>query len=105
MRRALLLVACLAVAVPAFAIWPFSKPSYVLTVVGGSGGGSYKAGTVVPITALSIPPGAFVAWLSGGPAAWGSRPQDFANPNAVATTFTMPKHAETIQVTYSTPIP
>ena len=102
MRRALFLLVCLAVAVPAFAIWPFSHKTYTLTVVGGSGSGTYASGAKVPIAA-AVPPGAFVAWLSGGPTAWGSRPSDFQNPNAATTVFTMPNHAETIQATYTGP--
>lgn len=104
MRRVLLVVVLLAaVAAPAFAIWPFSAKTYQLTVVGGvsTGTGVYKSGTHVPITAI-VPAGSnFAAWLSGGPDAWGTRPSDFQNPNAVSTTFTMPSHDALIQATYS----
>jgi hypothetical protein len=104
MRRKLLAVILLmAVAAPALAIWPFtSAKTYPLTVTNGTGSGTFKAGAKVSISANPAPAGMqFSAWLSGGPDAWGTRPSDFANPNAASTTFTMPAAPTTVQATYS----
>jgi hypothetical protein len=68
--------------------------TYTLTVNNGTGGGSYAATTVVPITANAPPSGqVFDKWtVTGG----GS----FANANSATTTFTMPANAATVTATY-----
>ena len=59
-----------------------------LTVVNGTGTGSYAAGTRVTITAATIPGFTFREWTSSS----GS----FANPTSPTTTFTMPAAAVTV---------
>lgn len=105
-------LAFIAVARPARAVWnPFAKKTYTLTVVNGLGSGTYTAGTkvavaaVIPVSTDGSPAMTFAAWLSAGPSAWGSRPTDFVNANAASTVFTMPKHNETVQATFSTVTP
>lgn len=67
---------------------------YALTVVNGSGSGSYSAGQAVSISANSPGSGQqFEKWTSGG---GGS----FASETDAATTFTMPADAVTITATY-----
>ena len=65
-----------------------------LTVVGGSGGGSYLAGTQVDITAGTRPGQVFDKWevTSGGGV--------LADENSAATTFTTPDNPATVTATY-----
>ena len=67
--------------------------SYVLTVEGGEGGGTYAAGEKI---AISIEPfgagGHFVAWSSSGSAGTGV----IADPSALETTFIMPAEDVTL---------
>ncbi|MCQ2445875.1 MAG: SH3 domain-containing protein [Clostridia bacterium] len=70
------------------------EASYVLTVVNGTGSGSYKAGTKVAITADKPADGkAFIGWESsdGG---------SFADDEEAETTFTMPKNDTTVEAKY-----
>ena len=65
---------------------------YTLTVVSGSGSGSYAAGTVVSIKANTPPAGQqFVNWTGAA----------VANPNASSTTFTMPSANATVTANYA----
>ena len=65
---------------------------YTLTVVNGSGSGSYAAGTVVTITANPPPTGqSFVNWTGA----------TVANPTAATTTLTMPADNKTVTANYS----
>lgn len=67
--------------------------STAVTVVGGTGSGSYKAGTTASISA-TIPAGmAFDRWTS-------SQPVTFANPLAAQTTFRVPATAVTVTATF-----
>jgi len=64
---------------------------YALTVVSGSGGGSYAAGTTIPISANTVAGMTFAFW-SGA---------TVVNPNASSTTLTMPAAATTVTANYS----
>jgi hypothetical protein len=65
---------------------------YRLTVVSGTGGGTYTVGTVVTITANAPPSGeSFLDWT-------GTTVQ---NPNATPTTLTMPASNATVTANYS----
>jgi uncharacterized protein (DUF1800 family) len=71
-------------------------PMYSLTVVGGTGTGSYAAGTVVPITAGTAPAGqVFTNWTGGA----------VANPTSASTTFTMGTSAVTLTANFAVPVP
>lgn len=73
-----------------------SSMTYTLTVVNGTGGGTYNAGVVVTIVANAPPPGqVFLNWT-------GATVQD---PNASTTTLTMPAANTTVTANYSTPPP
>ena len=64
---------------------------YSLTVVGGTGSGTYAAGTVVPITA-TIPAGStFSSWTGAS----------VANPNSATTTLTMPAASTTVTANFT----
>jgi uncharacterized protein YjdB len=68
--------------------------TYLLTVTGGSGDGSYAAGDQISITAGPAPSGkVFDRWTSidGG---------SFADANSASTTFTMPANAATVTAIY-----
>src|SRR5204863_146776 len=68
-----------------------SIPTYTLTVVNGSGSGSYTNGTVVPIVANPAPTGqVFYVWYGA----------TVANSNAPSTTLTMPATNKTVYATY-----
>ena len=68
--------------------------TYTLTVVNGIGGGSYKAGTVVTITANPAPAGqSFLDWTGAA----------VKNTNASPTTLTMPASNATVTANYSSP--
>jgi hypothetical protein len=67
---------------------------YVLTVSGGAGSGSYKAGDNVLVTAADAPQGkVFDKWVS-------SNGGTFASDTSAATTFTMPAGDVTVTATY-----
>jgi len=109
MKRLILAVLFLAVASSAYAIWPFSRPTYTLTVINGSGSGSYKAGTMIALAAVPRSDASFTAWLSTDTAkptdssTWGTHPERFEHVNDATTMFVMPKTAVTIQATYLLP--
>ena len=67
--------------------------TYALTVVNGSGTGSYATGETVPITASAAPSGkVFDKWIATA--------GTLANANNASTTFTMPAGAATVTATY-----
>lgn len=67
-------------------------PPFTLTVVSGSGSGTYPAGTVVSIVAASPPAGSqFKQWTGA----------TVANPTASSTTITMPSANTTVTATYA----
>ncbi|MGO8678614.1 MAG: InlB B-repeat-containing protein [Limisphaerales bacterium] len=71
---------------------PPSVQTYVLTVVSGTGGGSYAANATVSITANAAPAGqAFKSWTGA----------TVANPLAASTTLVMPAAAATVTATYA----
>lgn len=75
---------------------PSTNISYTLTVVNGSGGGSFLANATATITANS--PGAnqvFTGWTGA----------TVANPAATTTTLVMPANNLTVTATYSNTIP
>ncbi|WP_052082661.1 S-layer homology domain-containing protein [Intestinimonas butyriciproducens] len=68
--------------------------TYLLTVVSGTGGGTYAAGAQVPITANPPAQGkAFDKWTT-------SNGGSFEDANSASTTFTMPSGAVTVTATY-----
>jgi hypothetical protein len=68
-------------------------PLYALTVVNGTGGGSYAAGTVVTISANPPPSGeAFTNWTGA----------TVAQPASATTTLTMPAAQATVTANYTT---
>jgi len=69
-----------------------SVPTYALTVNGGTGGGSYAAGTTVAITAATVSGQTFANWIGAT--------NYLANVVAATTTLTMPSSAVTISATY-----
>ena len=74
-----------------YAAW---APVYSLTLVSGSGSGSYEAGTRVSITADEAPSGkVFDRWAS-------SRGGTFEDASNADTTFTMPDHDVTLTAKY-----
>jgi len=73
----------------------FALKTYLLTVISGSGDGSYLAGTVVTVTANAPPAGqVFDEWIGDTSAV--------ANVNSATTTVTMPASNVTITATYQT---
>jgi hypothetical protein len=76
---------------------PVAGPaSYALTVVNGTGSGSYTAGTSVTISANPAPASqAFIDWTGA----------TVANPTASTTTIVMPAGAATVTANYGTPPP
>ena len=76
---------------------PVAGPaSYALTVVNGSGSGSYTAGTAVTITSNTPPAGeAFINWTGA----------TVANPTAATTSIVMPAVATTVTANFGTPPP
>jgi hypothetical protein len=67
-------------------------PTYALTVVNGTGSGSYAAGTVVTITANAAPAGqAFADWTGA----------TVASATSATTTLTMPAAATTVTANYA----
>lgn len=70
--------------------------NYTLTVVNGTGGGSYTAGSSVTITANAAPAGeAFQSWTGA----------TVANVQSPSTTLTMPSANVTVTANYYTPVP
>jgi trimeric autotransporter adhesin len=74
--------------------------TYRLTVIGGSGQGSYPAGVGVLVTTGDPPAGLVFAGWTADP---GEYAANLANPNAESTTFTMPANAVTLDFTYRPP--
>ena len=70
--------------------------SYTLTVVNGTGGGSFTAGTIVSIQANPAPAGEFFASWTGA---------NVANPGQPQTTLTMPAANTQVSATYDAPPP
>ena len=71
-------------------------PMYTLTVVGGSGGGSYAPGATVTISAGAAPSGqVFLNWTGA----------TVANANVSATTLTMPAASTTVTANFGPPPP
>ena len=68
---------------------------YTLSVSGGTGSGSYAAGTVISVTANTAPAG---SQFSG----WTGTTGALTNASAASTTFTMPAAAATLSATYTT---
>ncbi len=69
-----------------------SGPSkYTLSVVGGTGSGSYTAGAVVPVTATPAAGQIFQSWTGAV----------VASPNAASTTLTMPAANTTVTANYT----
>ena len=74
---------------------PADATTYVVTVSGGTGNGSYEAGATVSITADAAPSGkVFDCWTTA------SAGVTFANATAASTTFTMPSNAVAVAATY-----
>ena len=75
----------------------YAAQTYALTVVNGTGSGSYAAGNVVTISAGPPPSGkVFLHWTGA----------TVANPNASVTTLTMPAAATTVTASYAMlPVP
>jgi uncharacterized repeat protein (TIGR02543 family) len=72
----------------------YSPITYTLTVVNGSGSGSYAAGTVVTIVGGALPSGeTFAGWTGAS----------VANASDLSTTLTMPAANTTVTANYSTP--
>jgi hypothetical protein len=73
-----------------------SSPGYTLTVVNGTGSGTYNSNSIVSISANTIANEIFTNW-SG---------VDVANPNLASTTVTMPASNLTVQANFaSNPAP
>lgn len=71
-----------------------SAPAYLLTVVSGTGGGTYAAGAQVPIKANPPVQGkVFDKWTT-------SNGGSFEDANSASTTFTMPSNEVTVTATY-----
>jgi Divergent InlB B-repeat domain len=70
----------------------YAANTFTLTVVNGSGSGSYAAGAVVSITANSPPAGQVFAGWTGA---------TVANPSASSTTLTMPAANTTVTANYA----
>jgi hypothetical protein len=69
------------------------KPTYALTVNGGTGGGSYYQGYVATVTAGAAPANKHFAGWTGDVAY-------LADASAATTTFTMPGRAASVTATY-----
>lgn len=89
-------------------IWPFSlfKTRHTVTVINGTGGGSYLSGTKVTISALNpaAVQGAGASWTFS---AWlvilktrADLPAPVIDPNAATTVLTMPDADVIVQATY-----
>lgn len=78
-----------------FTVTPLSVPTYLATINGGKGGGSYSVGEKVTITAI-VPEGKhFTRWtVDAGNV-------NLENPSSSMTTFTMPDQAVTITANWS----
>lgn len=69
-----------------------TRPTYLVTVNGGTGGGSYEAGQTVTVTA-TVPEGmVFTGWTGD---------VTFADPAALSTTFSMPAQAVTVTANWT----
>ena len=68
-----------------------SPGNYSLTVIGGTGNGSYAAGTTVTISATNVPAGQiFSSWTGAA----------VANPQAASTTLVMPAASTVVTANY-----
>ena len=72
-----------------------ANATFVLTVIDGSGSGSYAPGTVVPIVAHYPPPyvQVFDQWIADNDGS-------FANADNSVTSFIMPEKAVTVKASY-----
>ncbi len=78
------------------AVYGSAPPTFPLTVVNGTGGGSFFANATVPITANAAPNGeVFLNWTGAV----------VANPQAPSTTLVMPAAATTVTANYGAPPP
>jgi hypothetical protein len=78
------------------ALYGIAPPSYPLTVVSGTGGGSFAANTSVPISANAAPTGqVFDIWTGAV----------VANPQSPNTTLVMPAAPTTVTANYGAPAP
>lgn len=78
------------------AVYGTAPPAFPLTVVGGSGGGSFEAGANVPITANAAPEGqVFLDWTGA----------TVGNPQSLSTTLVMPAGPATVTANYGPPAP
>jgi fibronectin type 3 domain-containing protein/lysophospholipase L1-like esterase len=68
-------------------------PTYAVTVTSGTGGGSYAAGTVVPISANAAPSGNHFSGWTGTTGA-------LANASFASTTLTVPASAASVTANY-----
>jgi uncharacterized repeat protein (TIGR02543 family) len=76
-----------------YAKWTANPPqTYVVTVTGGTGGGSFAAGAKVSITANTAVSGKMFDRWTGG--------VDFADAGSATTSFVMPANAVTVTATY-----
>lgn len=76
-------------------VLPSTNAQFTLTVVNGSGGGTFAANTSVSITAASAPAGqVFKGWTGA----------TVANALAPSTTLVMPAASTTVTATYSGPV-
>jgi len=80
----------------AMSVVPAPNTYYTLTVVDGSGGGFFLAGSTVSISANAAPSGqVFLAWTGAA----------VANPLSPSTTLVMPGSSTTVTATYGTAPP
>ena len=78
------------------AVYGSAPPTFLLTVVNGTGSGSYAAGANVPITANAPPAGeVFLNWIGAV----------MADSNSPATTLIMPAGPVTVTANYGAPPP
>ena len=68
-------------------------PTYLVTVNGGTGGGSYEAGQTVTVTAESKSGYTFTGWTTEG--------VTLSNPASATVTFTMPENNVTLTASYT----
>ncbi len=95
--RLLLMVAVVGLVLATSVTDAFAKPSYALTVVSGTGDGSYTKNHDATITADTAPTGqSFDVWT-------GADSSEIANVNASSTTIHMPGNDTTVTATYVAP--
>lgn len=81
---------------PLYTVSTTPAADVVVSVVGGSGSGTLKAGATAPITATVPANMVFDKWTS-------SIPVTFTNVNAASTTFVVPNTAVTVTATFKAP--